>query len=107
VREQAALVAGKMPQVAGGHAAEFDQLAATLVERASALEGTAGDRSALLSSMARTRDELCMRCHAMYRLEIAESVASWPDFSPRENLEKPAEAVQTRGTRTRTPFRAK
>ena len=106
VREQAALAAGKMPQGRGGNPTEFDQLVAGLADRLAALEGATGDRTALRAGMLRVQEEVCMRCHALYRHGIAESVAAWPDFSPKEKLEPPA-AEPARGTRTRTPFRAR
>lgn len=104
VREHAALVAGKMPRVAGGDAASFDRLAASLVERVAGFESIAADRTKLLSAMGRTQDELCMRCHAQYRHQFAASVDAWPDFRVKEKLEPPAAVPAARGARTRIPF---
>jgi hypothetical protein len=59
----------------------------------------------VLSAMQKANDEVCMRCHAKYRFQFADSVASWPDFSVKENLQPPAAPVQSSG-RARTPFRA-
>lgn len=105
VKAQAALVAGKMPQVQGGNAVEFDQLAGLLVQKAEGLEGRASDRAGTLSSMESVQNDVCLRCHAMYRLGIAESVQSWPDFSPKTDL-KPAAPAAASSTRGRRPFTA-
>ncbi len=101
VREQAELMAGKMPQMKGADVTEWEQLASSLVARAASF-GT-GDRAAVLSAMQKTNDELCMRCHAKYRFQFADSVATWPDFSVKENLQPPPAPVKSSG-RARTPF---
>ncbi len=107
VKEQAAKIAGKMPQIGGGFAEEFDRLAASLVERAAGLETQAADRSAVLASMLQVQDQVCMRCHAKYRLQFADEVSTWPDFGVKQNLQPPAAPTSSTGARTRTPFRAK
>lgn len=104
VREQAALIAGKMPQVPGADTTEWEHLTAALVGRAESL-GT-GDRATVVSAMQKTNDDVCMRCHAKYRFQFADSVASWPDFSVKPNLQPPAAKAQNNG-RSRTPFRVK
>ena len=107
VREQAAKVAGKMPAVGGGFEGEFDQLAAALVERSGGLEAQAADRGAVLSSMSRVQEEVCMRCHAKYRHQFAADVATWPNFGVKSDLQPAAPASNAAGNRTRTPFGAK
>ena len=105
VRQQAALLAGKMPQVQNADATEWEQLTAALVGRAESLGS--GDRAAVLSSMQKTSDEVCMRCHAKYRFQFADSVAAWPNFSVNPNLQQPPAAAPRSTGRARLPFRAK
>lgn len=103
VRALAQRLAGKAPEVQGGNAAEFDRLAGELVARVSALEAEAGDAGALRAAMLRVQDDVCMRCHALYRFQFAENVAAWPNFTPKTDL-KPTQPVETSRGRTRTPF---
>lgn len=103
VREQAAKIAGKMPTVAGGSATEFDALAQTLAQRTESLEGHASDRQSLMSAMGEVQNEVCMRCHAMYRFQFADSVGTWPNFRVKQKLEPIAPATST-SSGGRRPF---
>lgn len=103
VREQAAKIAGKTPSIAGGSETEFDALANALAERLAALEEKAADKHGLMSSMEQIQNESCMRCHAKYRHQFADSVTTWPDFRVKQKLE-PIAPTAPASTGGRRPF---
>lgn len=103
VREQAAKVAGKAPSVTGGSPAEFDSLAAALDAKLSGLEEKASDRNGLMSTMGEVQNEVCMRCHSMYRFQFADSVSTWPNFRVKQKLE-PIAPTAPASTGGRRPF---
>jgi len=92
VEAHAKKLEGRVPE---GHADArplFEKLARQLLEESRAIKAVAGDKAKAEPMLRKLQDDVCLRCHAEFRFEIAESVERWPGFTKKASFTPPSSA---------------
>lgn len=83
-------VEGRVPEGHGDARPLFDKLAKQLLEDVRGLKAVAGDRAKAEPVLRKLQDDLCQRCHAQFRFDVAASVERWPGFEKKASFTPPS-----------------